>query len=434
MPSDPVLLERCEYDPATTAIADDTNLDAYFNKKSEASSCYYAPECTRIRDPIRGGSVNPDCLLYADVKESDGLTLNSGQNVEAATLKAKQVQIAYPLAKQGTVKNDVGEDVESNQSAPNSATKERDSSTFLAYQAEFTSLDDYSKDSAMVTEALENIHQANIAVLNQCTILQNDMGYSVLTETDPDGTINKCGKPCEELTAADCKKAARGNFCNYKPLAVCSKDLDPVTNDKRDCGGNTGISCGACVEYTNGTTTVLSFDDPKAGKKSCYSTKDDAIKNDGTTGITNCDTATFRTIQTQPTDFRVEEKDTGKNEWKTIDVRQATSNDPLYACVFGSVDAHKEAIQACKCTDSEGNRYEFADDDFRGADGMKQLAIDVYGANRSTYENMENLYAQELTTNAAPSEFVTTDENESVRNRNLNEEAPASLRRKGYSI
>ena len=65
---------------------------------------------------------------------------------------------------------------------------------------------------------------------------------------------------------------------------------------------------------------------------------------------------------------------------------------------------------------------------------MKQLAIDVYGANVSIYENMENLYALELTTDAAPSEFVTTDENESVRNRNLNEEAPASLRRKGYSI
>ena len=140
-----------------------------------------------MRDPIRGGSVNPDCLLYADVKESDGLVLNSGQTDKAATLKAKQVQLAYPLAKPGTVKNDVGADVASNQSAPNSTTLERDSGTFKAYQAEFTSLDDYSKDNAIVTEALENIHQANIAVLNQCTILQNDMGYSVLsTAANPD--------------------------------------------------------------------------------------------------------------------------------------------------------------------------------------------------------------------------------------------------------
>lgn len=433
MPSDPVLLDshpenkngkgRCEYDPDTPAIEDSTDNNAYFDAKSRTSSCWYAPECTRIRDPIRGGSLNPDCLSYADVKETDGLKLNHGQTDKADAMKERLVQIGYPLAQQGKVTNDVGVKVDSNQSGPNVATTERGSSNFKKYQAEFTSLEDYSEDNPIVKEALENIHQANIRVLNDCTIAQNDLGYKVFTKGD-----DKCGKPCGELTASECKLSQRGNYCNYQPLAICTKDLDPDTGNKRSCGEGTAQVCGPCVEFSNG----LAFDDPKQGKTTCYETKANATANDGTSGKIACENAIYRTIQTQPTDFRVEMKDTTMNEWRTIDVQQvqSTANNPLFACVFGSVDAHKSAVQACGCTDDNGTKFDFSDVSYRGAQGLKNLAIDVYDANERAYDANEALYTTQLTGSIDP-DFVTNTVIETADDGSLTNKADQSRQRIG---
>lgn len=424
MPSDPVLLERCEYDPHTKNIDKNvTNFDNYFNEKSKASSCYYAPECTRIRDPIRGGSVNPDCLLYADVKEANNVELNSGQNTDSDKLKKNVVQVQYPLPNKEEVKNDVGVKVKSNQTGPNVTTKERGSSNFLAYKAEIKSLDDYSDtNSQIVSEALKNIHQANIAVVNKCSILQ-EQGYGVLQEGD-----NKCAIGCNDLKPNECKDA--GIFCNYKPLAICSKDM--VTNpdgttEKRNCGGNTNNSCGPCVEYSIGEKVVLAFDDPKEGKTVCYDTKDNASAN-GEKGKIGCENAMYRTIQTEPTDFRVEEKDARMKEWKTIDIKSAKNADSMYACVFGSLDAHKEAIQACKCEKSPGERYDF--DDVSKYRNLKQLAVDVYNVDSTAYDDMEKLYA---TPNTNDDNVPHTHEH-SHDDDNEGHTHAATLRRKGYSI
>ena len=418
--------KECEYDPTVSELQNGASEKAtanHFRTGSEAASCYYAPECARMRDSIKGGSVNPDCLLYADSKAKKDHVFNTGQNKKANKLKSKVIQVAYPLSvSTGT----------SNQENP-SSVKEIGTKTFKQYQPEITTLKDYSKSGAIVKEALDNIDKAVKASIDPCSIAQNQRGFSEFTVGD-----KKCGRGCSTLTAAECKNAAKGGYCEYKSLTNCTQHLD--NGVKTACGGKGQDECDTnqCVTYQNGTTTVLDMADPKIGKILCYDTKGDAKAQ---TNATACGATTlFRTVQTKPTDFDVQQLE-GK-EWKIIDmipVQTDGSGGNTGVCVFGSVDAHRGAIKACKCLNAQEEGIDDKGDKLKPRyREMKNIAMDFYNVTAAVYDQKETQFAKKV---QKPTFDVKTVEKTRVTEADVKKNmaalagtTPAALRRKGYSI